>query len=45
MRTAYEEPITYEMLRSLAKLGDGTVVSVFHPTLRQHFTSNRIAID
>lgn len=37
MRTAYEEPITYEMLRSLAKLGDGTVVSVFHSTLRATF--------
>lgn len=37
MRTKYEESITHETLHSLAELGGGPVVSVFHPTLRITF--------
>jgi hypothetical protein len=34
---AFEEPITYETLRSLAEIRSDPVVSVFHPTLRATF--------
>ncbi|MEO8323337.1 MAG: hypothetical protein ABI571_04270, partial [Actinomycetota bacterium] len=37
MEHAHDEPITYETLVSLAKLGGDPVVSVFHPTLRATF--------
>lgn len=37
MERAHDEPITYETLVSLAKLGGDPLVSVFHPTMRATF--------